>query len=177
MSAESISHFAALIATGLAAGLLFGWMVSVLPGLARVDDHSYITTMQTINREIINPAFVATFFLPPVLLGLAAVLGRGDGSSRAVYLGVAAVVYLIGVLGVTAIGNIPLNNALEAFELPAIERSATDSAEAVDNLDLADRRQTYERPWNRWHALRTGASIVALGLASAAALVDRTAGL
>lgn len=177
MTIESLSHFAALVVTGLATGLLFGWLVSVLPGLARVDDHTYVTTMQTINREIINPAFLATFFLPPVLLGLAAVLSRGDGTSRSVYLGAAAIIYLIGVLGVTIVGNVPLNDSLDAFDLRSVEGSALDAAEANGSPELADRRRTYETPWNRWHALRTAASIVALGLGSAAALLDRTPGL
>ncbi len=177
MTVESISHFAALVVTGLAAGLLFGWMVSVLPGLARIDDRTYVATMQTINREIINPAFLATFFLPPVLLGLAAVLTRGDGSDRAVYLGLAAVIYLIGVLGVTVAGNVPLNNSLDAFDLQAVAGSDPDSTEVTGNPELAHRRRTYETPWNRWHALRTAASVVALGLASAAGLVERATAL
>jgi len=86
-------------------------------------------------------------------------LRTGD-TRRAWLLAGATGTYLVGVLGVTVGGNIPLNDALDAFDLPA----------ARDG-DLADRRRTYERPWNLFHGLRTAAGAVSFGLAAAAAMV------
>lgn len=154
-----------IVSVGLMAGLFYGWTVSVIPGLRRVSDHSYITTMQDINRAIINPAFVLVFMGIPVVLGAAAVaqFRAGDGR-RAWLLTAAAGTYIVGVLGVTMGGNVPLNNALDGFELSS---ATADTA--------AERRHSYETPWVRWHNVRTAANVVSFGLAAAAAVVSEQA--
>ncbi len=156
MSPRTILVVAAVVSTGLAAGLLFGWLVSVIPGTARTDDRTYIHTMQNINVAIVNPAFLVPFFLTPVGLIVAAVLEYRIGHTRrAIALGSAAGLYLLGVLGVTAVGNIPLNNALENFDL---NRSSADAIKA--------QRQAYEEAWNRWHTVRTTAAVGAFIVAT-----------
>ena len=150
-----------IISSGLMAGLFFGWTVSVIPGLRRVPDETYITTMQDINRAIINPGFIIPFMGIPVVLGGAAIVHFRSGDTRRGWLLAAATLtYVLGVLGVTMDRNVPLNDALDAFDI----RSATQSA-------LTDRRQNYETPWNSWHYLRTVANVASFSLASAAALV------
>ncbi len=150
-----------IVGTGLMAGLLYGWAVSVIPGTTRVGDHTYVETMQDINRAIINPAFIIPFMGVPLALGAASILHFRTGDTRRGWLLASATgTYLVGVLGVTIRGNVPLNDALDAFELPA---AASD--------DLSERRSTYERPWNRFHHLRTAASVISFGLAAAAAVV------
>ena len=49
---DTISLAAATILTGLSAGLLYGWRVSVIPGTRRTSSHAYVETMQAINRAI-----------------------------------------------------------------------------------------------------------------------------
>jgi uncharacterized membrane protein len=160
MNANNVLLGMALIGTGLVAGLLYGWAVSVIPGTRRVGDRTYVETMQDINRAIINPAFIVPFMGMPVALGAASVLHFRTGSSgQGWLLAGAAGTYLVGVLGVTVAGNIPLNDALDEFDLPA-----------ADGDDLAERRRTYERPWNRFHRLRTAAAVGSFGLAAAAML-------
>lgn len=150
-----------IISSGLMAGLLFGWTVSVIPGLRRVPDETYITTMQDINRAIINPGFIIPFMGIPLVLGGAAIVHfRAGDTRRGWLLAAATLTYVLGVLGVTMGRNVPLNDALDAFDM----RSATQSA-------LTDRRQNYESPWNSWHYLRTAANVASFALASAAALV------
>jgi uncharacterized membrane protein len=154
-----------IISSGLMAGLFFGWTVSVIPGLRRVPDETYITTMQNINRAIINPGFIIPFMGIPIVLGGAAVVHFRSGDTRRGWLLAAATLtYVLGVLGVTMGRNVPLNDALDAFDI----RSATESA-------LTDRRQNYESPWNSWHYLRTAANVASFALASAAALVAASA--
>lgn len=150
----------AVVSTGLSTGLLFGWAVSVMPGTARVADTEYIAVMQSINRAIINPFFLVPFLLSPVLLVIASVGQFGvQEDENGWLLGTAAVVYAVGVLAVTIAGNIPLNDRLEAFDLDAAD---TDAASVE--------RTTYERGWNRWHYVRTLASLSAFVLAVASAL-------
>lgn len=149
-----------ILSTGLVAGLMYGWTTSVLPGLRHVDDRTYLTTMQTINRRIINPAFTVPFTITPVILAVAAVVFFNAGQTRQGWLlATSAATYALGVIGVTVGGNIPLNNDLDTFDLHV----ATD--ETRDQ-----QRRRYEGPWNRWHYARTAASVGALTLAATAAI-------
>lgn len=150
----------AIVGTGLMAGLFFGWAVSVIPGTRHVDDHTYVQTMQQINRAIVNPAFVIPFVGTPLLLAAAAVLRWRSGDSRAAtWMATAAVLYVGGLIGITAGANIPLNNALESFDLAAADSDA-----------IGEGRISYEGPWNRWHAVRTAAVVLAFGCATIAAI-------
>jgi len=160
MNVETALLTSGIVATGLMSGLLYGWTVSVIPGLRRIPDPSYVTTMQHINKAIINPAFVIPFMAIPMVLGAAAIAQfRAGDQRRGWLLASAATTYALGVLGVTFGRNIPLNDALDTFDLPA-------STERV----VTERRQSYESPWNRWHYLRTTASIASFALTAAAAL-------
>ncbi len=90
---------------------------------------------------------------------------RAGNQRRAWLLGVAAATYVAGVLGVTAGGNIPLNNTLDAFDL-----NTTTTSEATTQ------RTSYKGPWNRWHLARTIASGVSFALAVAGALTTTELG-
>ena len=149
-----------LIGSGLTSGLLYGWSVSVIPGLRRTTDVAYVGTMQHINRAIINPAFVIPYMGVPLVLTAAAIAQfRAGDNRRGWYLAGATVSYLIAVLGVTIGRNVPLNDALDTFRL-----------DQSDEASIESRRDTYEKPWNRWHYVRTIGSIGSFVLASAAAL-------
>lgn len=161
MNGRTVLVVVAILSTGLMAGLLYGWVVSVIPGLARVSDTEYVSTMQSINRAIINPAFVIPFIATPAILGGAALLELRAGNSRRAWcLIAAAATYTVGVIGVTAGGNIPLNNALDAFDPAGLNVEA-----------LAERRTSYQGSWNRWHNLRTAAAVAAFSIAITSALV------
>ena len=152
---------ASIVATGLMSGLWYGWTVSVIPGTRHIPDTNYIDTMQHINRAIINPAFIIPFMGIPLVIGAAAIMQFRAGDSRRGWLLVwAAGTYLVGVLGVTIAGNVPLNDALDGFDLTRSNHQA-----------IGTRRTTYEAPWNRWHYVRTVANVGSFVLASAAAIV------
>jgi uncharacterized membrane protein len=162
MSATSVLLFLALLATGLSAGLFFGWAVSVIPGTRRVDGRAYVTTMQAINQAIVNPAFIVVFVGAAFLLVAATIAALVTGSApEGWWLLAATVIYMPGVLGTTVAGNLPLNDALAEIDLS----SATDA-------DVASAREMYEEPWNRLHNIRTAAAVLALALVGIAALVS-----
>ncbi len=149
---------AGTVSSGLMAGLLYGWTVSVIPGLRRIPDSAYITTMQNINRAIINPAFIVPFMGLSVELTSGAISRFREGETRrGLLMAGAAATYAIGVVGVTIRRNVPLNNALDIFDSDSSSRSA-----------IAARRHSYESSWNRWHYLRTVASVASFALAAAA---------
>jgi len=161
MDWETVLLGVSIIATGLMSGLWYGWAVSVIPGTRRVADANYVDAMRHINRAIINPAFLVPFIGIPLLIVVAAVVQFRSGDARRGWLlAVAAAVYVVGVLGVTARRNVPLNDALDAFDLEGSDADA-----------IGVRRRTYEAPWNRWHYVRTGANVVSFVLAATAALV------
>ncbi|MBN2731453.1 MAG: DUF1772 domain-containing protein [Balneolaceae bacterium] len=138
----------------LIAGLFFAWSCSVTPGLAQLSDRAYIAAMQGMNRAILNPLFFVCFFGTAILLPISTYLSYGIAGQPVFWLLLSAtVLYLSGVMGVTIVGNVPLNNNLDAFDL---DTSTED--------EIAAQRVRFEGPWNRLNHLRTIASTATLVL-------------
>lgn len=148
ISIKSITLFSAVLLTGLSAGLFYAWTVSVIPGTRRVPDYIYLETMQSINRAILNPAFLLIFFGSLILLVMSAFQQFKSGLTFWLLLA-ATIIYLIGTIGVTSLGNVTLNNALEALDLSKL---GTDIMEHT--------RHQYEIKWNRFHMIRTVFSVL-----------------
>ena len=135
---------ATTIATGLLAGLFYGYACSVMPGLARADDRTLVDGMQQINEAILNPIFFLTFMGAPAL-NLAAWLvlrrsrQRDDEVLRWILIGLA-----LSVLGfvVTMVLNVPLNDDLAAAGDPS------------RITDMAAVRHDFLGPWVVWNVLR-----------------------
>lgn len=141
----------AAILTGLIAGLLYGWSCSIIPGLHNLNDVAYITAMQSFNRAIQNPVFFLSFMGSAILLPYCAYrFGGAPYSPRAVLVIASAALYLVGCIGITAFGNIPLNNALNTFDL------STATAQQI-----VDMRLRFEGPWITLHTIRTVATVLA----------------
>lgn len=156
--------------TALISGLFYAWSCSVVPGLARVSDSSYLEAMQQINRAILNPVFFMSFIGTALLLPLSTWLHYGPVlNARFWLLLLASIVYLAGTFGVTMFGNVPLNDSLDAFNL---------SSASLE--ELSAQRARFEGPWNSLNIIRTLAGIVSLILIimaclSPAAVTERTA--
>jgi uncharacterized membrane protein len=145
---------AALVTTGWMAGLYTAFSYAVMPGLARVDDRSYVAVMQQVNAAILNPWFALGFVGALVLGVVATFLTAGTDAFGWTLLGV--LLYL-GTLLVTFVVNVPLNNALD---------SAGDAARMPDPDAVRGR---FERRWVRWNAVRAvlaTAALAALGMAA-----------
>lgn len=146
--------------SGLTAGLLFAFSVSVLPGLRLMDAKQHIIAMQRINVAIQNPVFGLAFAGPVFLLPLSAYLYRDDAAFG--YLVAASVLHILGVIVVTAAGNIPPNNRLDAVD-----------AAALSEAEAEEIRTGYHgvmSAWMVWHHIRTVASTLATALVIVAAL-------
>ncbi len=144
---KSLTLYGAITLTGLSAGLFYAWAVSVIPGILKVNDITYLQTMQAINRAILNPAFYLVFFGSLVLLALATICQYRAGATFWIIL-VAAVLYLMGTFGVTAFGNVPLNDQLDVLDLTELSTTK-----------LKVFRKHYETKWNRLHMIRTVFSV------------------
>lgn len=136
--------------TALTAGLFFAWSCSVMPGLARLSGREFVAAMQAMNRAIQNPIFFAAFFGAPIFLIISTVFYYDDFARFGLLL-TATILYAIGNLGVTVFGNVPLNNALERFDL----KSAND--EEIDR-----QRANFERRWKNFNHVRAVSSTIAV---------------
>jgi uncharacterized membrane protein len=116
--------------SGLLAGLFFAYAVSVMPALRQMDDATFVAVMNRINVVIVNPVFLVVFLGAPAVCAALLIWDRGAWA-------VAGAVLAVATLLVTAVFNIPLNNAL------------ADGAA----------RAAFEDPWVRWNAVRTVTSV------------------
>lgn len=145
-------------ATGLMAGLFFAFSCAVNLGLARLSNAEYAAAMKSINRRIQNPGFFAAFFGAPLFLIISTIL-HCNQSPHLWLLLAATVVYFIGTLSVTIFGNVPMNNALDRFDL----ESATDA-------EIAAQRANFEIRWDNLNTIRAVSSTLALILVVIACL-------
>jgi uncharacterized membrane protein len=144
---------AATMTMGLMAGVFGLYSNSIMPGLRRTDDRTFVSAFQAIDRAIINPAFMATFFGALLLTALAALLHLSDNARSALpWIGAALVLYLV-VFAITIAVNVPRNNEIKA---------------AGDVIHITDPHAVRERfdeaRWVRWNHVRAFACAVAFGL-------------
>jgi uncharacterized membrane protein len=147
------------------AGLFYAWSCSVIPGLHRLPNDQYLVAMRSINRAILNPMFFVGFIGAALLLPVCAwrcVVVNGIAGSSFVL--VALVIYWVGTMGVTTLGNVPLNNMLDAQQLDGI---TTDTAVRV--------RSAFETAWVRLHTIRTIAAVITLVLLLSACIRTNSA--
>lgn len=138
--------------TALSAGVFYTWSCAVIPGMARLSNTEYIRAMQSFNSAIQNPVFFISFLGTAVLLPVCSYLHYNPViTNRFWFLLAATIIYLIGVLGVTIFGNIPLNENLAGFNLQT----------ALPET-IALQRTKFEIPWNNLNTIRTASSILAI---------------
>jgi len=139
----------------LVAGLFYAYSCSVNPGLHPLSDKEYLVAMQSINRAILNPLFFASFMGTLLLLPISTWMSYEKTlPPQFILLLLSTLVYIIGVFGVTVIGNIPLNEALDKFQI-----------QAASLQEMAKLRSMFETRWNFFHQIRTIASVGSLVLA------------
>ncbi len=143
--------FAAVLGSGLVAGIFFAFSSFVMRALGQLREHQGIAAMKAINVTVLNPSFVLAFFGTGVVCLPVAFLAFGSaaGMNRASLLAGCAL-YLLGCVLVTIAFNVPLNNRLAAAE------PESPGADAL----WAD----YLSRWTLWNHVRTAASFAAAGL-------------
>ena len=154
ISIKTILLLGAVVLTGLSAGFFVAWSVSVIPGTKKVMDLTYLETMQSINRAILNPAFFMIFFGSLAFLSIASIYEFHSNKWVFGFMVAASVTYLLGTIGVTGLGNVPLNDQLEVLKIP--EASAQ---------KISEFREYYEDNWNILHLIRTVFAVISFILA------------
>lgn len=131
------------LGSGLMAGLFFVFSVAVMKALAALPPPQGIAAMQSINRVILNPIFLAVF-LGSGALSLAVIALAW----RAPWALAGALLYLLGSIGVTMRFNVPRNNALDRVDPGSVQGAAL--------------WRDYLVTWTAWNHVRTLACAAAL---------------
>ena len=104
----------------LVAGVFFAFSTIVMRGLDRLPSPQGLQAMQSINVTAINPLFMLALFGTGVGCLALAIWSLSDfGATQSPLLIGAAVLYLIGVIGLTIGYHVPHNDALAAVHAAA----------------------------------------------------------
>jgi uncharacterized membrane protein len=145
------------VVCGLVAGVFFAFSGFVMAGLDRLPAGHGVAAMQAINRTALRPPLMIAIFATAALcVGLAIWAVSAWGDRRAGLTLAGCVLYLIGAVGVTGAGNVPLNEKLDDLD----PRSAGAAAEWGH----------YFGSWMAWNHVRgvlTAAAAVLLTIALA----------
>ena len=156
MEPLQITLLLSIVFCSLVAGLLFGFAIVVMPGIAKLTDKEYLLAFKHMDGVIQNnqPLFVLVWAgsILSVIATLALVIMNLRGEELYL-LTVATLLYLIGVQLPTFRFNIPLNNELQNLDVEELEDDQAKSS-----------RVEFETPWNRWNRIRTVNAIIAVTL-------------
>ncbi|MDP3232948.1 MAG: DUF1772 domain-containing protein [Myxococcales bacterium] len=144
-----------LVLTAASHGTFFAFSTFVLPALGRLAPADAVRTMQAINLTVPGSMFLPTFLGAPLAMMTAAGFQRQAQAHTAssqplLCLVLAIVVYLLGVVAVTGLGNVPLNERL--------------AVEAVSEAGWV----SYSSAWsllNHFRTLASGIAVAALAMA------------
>jgi uncharacterized membrane protein len=116
---------AAAIGTGAMGGVFFAFSAFIMSGLSRLPHRQGIAAMQSINVTAVRPPLMLMLFGTAALC--VAILVRAKltwGDRRATLLLVGGLLYLVGVVVLTAAYNVPLNNRLALLHGSAPDAAA-----------------------------------------------------
>jgi uncharacterized membrane protein len=147
---RAISLLGATMTMGLVAGVFALYAHTIMPGLKKTDDRTFVAAFQSIDRAIVNPWFMLTAFVGAlVLTAAAAVTNLGEDAFGWVVAALA--LYAVAVV-ITIAVNVPLNDAIKA---------AGDPARIHDVA--AVRERFHETRWAAWNLVRVVTSTAAFG--------------
>ena len=142
----------ATLLMGVMAGTFDIFAHSIMRGLGKTDDRTFIGAFQQIDKAVNNPLFFLTLMGALVLTGLAALLYRGDGGSAVVPWAAVAFFLYLAVFVITIAVHVPLNDDIKKAGDPA----------HIQNL-AGVRAAFHEDRWNAWNVGRAVLCTVAFG--------------
>ena len=156
MEPVHITLMLSILFCSLVAGLLFGFAIVVMPGIAKLTDKEYLLAFKHMDGIIQNdqPLFILVWAGSILSVIVTFVLGVMNLNGTQTYLiSAASVLYLLGVQLPTFRFNIPLNNSLQSLDI-----------ETLKETEVALFRSDFEAPWNRWNRFRTVNAIVTVSI-------------
>jgi len=134
------------VSNALVAGVFFAFSTFVMGAMNQTPPQSAAQTMQAINVVILRSPFIGLFVLSAVLSIAMPVWAWRSHDRAFVPLLLSGVLYLGGIVAVTAICNVPLNDRLAATAPPG----------------LAAYWPQYLQAWLPWNHVRTLAGALSL---------------
>lgn len=151
----AVAGICAILFGGAIFGFFYAWVCSTMWGLDQADPRVAIEAMQEMNRSVRNQVFFPAFFLTPAVMLVAAWLSwRARAGVAAWSFVVAAVIYAVGGLALTATVNVPMNEELGRVIVP----------ESVEQARVI--WDDYSGRWQFFNQVRTVASGSALMVAA-----------
>ena len=146
---HTVVVFAALLGSGLIAGVFFAFSAFVMKALVRLSPDEGISAMQSINITVLSPWFLGVFLGTAVMCITLIVWTLFQANQMASgYFIAGSIFYLLGCFLVTVVCNVPRNEALAK-----VNPSSADSTGIWYN---------YVNEWTFWNHVRTIASLVAM---------------
>lgn len=156
MEPVHITLMLSILFCSLVAGLLFGFAIVVMPGIAKLTDKEYLLAFKHMDGIIQNnqPFFILVWAGSILSVIVTLVLGVMNLNGMQMYLlSTASVLYLLGVQLPTFRFNIPLNNSLQSLDI-----------EKLNETESTLFRSNFEASWNRWNRFRTVNAIVTVSI-------------
>ena len=139
--------FLSILSCSLVTGFIFTYAIIVMPGLSKLSDKEFLKAFQVTDAVIQNkqPIFMLIWVgsivsvLSLILISIAYV-----GLSETWLIVLVALIYLLGVQGITILIHLPLNNQIQKLNL-----------EKLKDENLRDERLNFENKWNFFNNIRT----------------------
>lgn len=161
---RAISLIGATMTMGLVSGTFALYAHTIMPGLKKTDDRTFVAAFQATDRAIINPWFMLSAFVGALLFTIAAAVTNG-GTGAFPWIAIALGLYVLAFV-VTIAVNVPLNNVIKAAGNP----------DHIKDLAVV-RERFHETRWAAWNLLRVITSTTAFAcLTWALVLYGRTTG-
>ena len=138
--------FLSILSCSLVTGFIFTYAIVVMPGLSKLSDKEFLKAFQVTDQVIQNnqPLFMLTWICSIVSvlsLILASITYVGLSESWLILL--VAIIYLLGVQGITILIHLPLNNYIQKLNL-----------EELIDKNLKIERSNFEKKWNIYNNIR-----------------------
>ena len=139
--------FLSILSCSLVTGFIFTYAIIVMPGLSKLSDKEFLKAFQVTDAVIQNkqPIFMLIWVgsivsvLSLILISIAYV-----GLSETWLIVLVALIYLLGVQGITILIHLPLNNQIQKLNL-----------EKLKDENLKNERLNFETKWNFFNNIRT----------------------
>ena len=139
--------FLSILSCSLVTGFIFTYAIIVMPGLSKLSDKEFLKAFQVTDAVIQNkqPIFMLIWvgsivsILSLILISIAYV-----GLSETWLIVLVALIYLLGVQGITILIHLPLNNQIQKLNL-----------EKLKDENLKNERLNFETKWNFFNNIRT----------------------
>ena len=139
--------FLSILSCSLVTGFIFTYAIIVMPGLSKLSDKEFLKAFQVTDAVIQNkqPIFMVIWVGSIVsVLSLILISIIYVGLSETWLIVLVALIYLMGVQGITLLIHLPLNNQIQKLNL-----------EKLNDENLKNERLNFEIKWNFFNNIRT----------------------